>query len=109
MKNWKVKVPNKFKRRRWARLLKQQLSITIYCLPTKKTNFHIPFPFAANKQKFAVSIFRLQKTIGSCRFPLVPFSVSSVFRLRKHGDIHGDMETWKHADMQTWRPADMET
>jgi hypothetical protein len=35
------------------------------------------FPFAANKQKFAVSIFRLEHTQknGSCCFPLVPFSV----------------------------------
>jgi hypothetical protein len=35
--------------------------------------FH--FRFSANKRKFAVSIFRLQKTNGSRRFPLVPFSV----------------------------------
>jgi hypothetical protein len=37
-----------------ASFLKQQLSITVYGLPTRKTNFRFPFPFAANKQKFAV-------------------------------------------------------
>jgi hypothetical protein len=33
------------------------------------------FLFTANKRKFAVSVFCLHKTKGSCRFPLVPFSV----------------------------------
>jgi hypothetical protein len=40
-----------------------------------KTNFHFPFPLAANKQNFAVSVFRLQQTNGSCRFPLVLFYI----------------------------------
>ncbi len=47
-----------------------------------KTNSR--FPFAANKQKLAVSASRLQKTNGSCHFPLAEF--------RKHGDI----ETLRH-------------
>ncbi len=33
------------------------------------------FPSAENKRKFAVSVFRLQQTNRSSRFPLVPFSV----------------------------------
>ncbi len=33
------------------------------------------FPFAENQRKFAFSVFRLQHTNGSCRFPLVPIAV----------------------------------
>ncbi len=44
---------------RWARLLKQQSSITVYRLSTKETYFRFPFPFATNKRKF-VFIFCLQ-------------------------------------------------
>jgi hypothetical protein len=44
-----------------ARLLKQKSSITaIVCRPST-TNFRFPFLFAADKRKFAVSIFRLQQ------------------------------------------------
>jgi hypothetical protein len=50
-----------------------QLPFTV-CRP-RKTNFNCPFPFAANKWKFAVSVFCLQQTRGS-----FTFSVSSVFR-----------------------------
>jgi hypothetical protein len=35
-------------------------------------------PFAANKRKFAVSVFHLQQTNGDCHFPLVPFSVCGI-------------------------------
>jgi hypothetical protein len=58
-----------------ARLLRQQSSITVDRLPTKENK--LPFPFAANKQKFDVSLFHLQQTNGSCRF------FSSVFCLQK--------------------------
>jgi hypothetical protein len=45
----------------------------IVCRP-RKTNFRFVFPFAANKWKFAVSIFCLQKTKEtavscSCMYP----------------------------------------
>ncbi len=70
-------------------------------------NFRFPLLFAANKQKFAVSAFRLQKLNRSCHF-----SVSSVFRLRNFRNVetwtwwHGDMETWRwrhgDVDMETW-------
>jgi hypothetical protein len=39
-----------------------------------KENKH-RFPFAGNKRKFAVSVFCLQQTNRSCRFPLVPFYI----------------------------------
>jgi hypothetical protein len=63
---------------------------TVFRLPTKETNVHSPFRFAANKRKFAVSVFRLDKTSGSCRFPLVPFSVCGI-------RICGNMDT-----VHTW-------
>jgi hypothetical protein len=73
---------------RWARLLKQQSSITIYCLPTKK-----------NKLPFSVSVGSKQTEV--CHFPLLiaankrqPFSVTSVF-------VWGILETWRHGDMET--------
>jgi hypothetical protein len=34
----------------------------------RKTNFSFPFPFAAIKRKFAVSVFHLQQTNGNCCF-----------------------------------------
>ncbi len=61
----------------WSRLLKRQMSITVYCLPTRKTNFHFPCLFAENKQKCAVSVFHLQQTNRRCCF-----SVRSVFAYR---------------------------
>ncbi len=56
---------------RWARLLKQQMSITVYRLPTRKTKLR--FPLAENKQKLVVSIFCLQQTNGNFHFMLVPY------------------------------------
>jgi hypothetical protein len=80
---------------------------TVYCLPTKE-NVHFPFPFAANKWKFVVSVLRLQKTNGSCYTPFVLFG-----EFRKHGDMetwrNGDMETWRHGGMETRRQGDMRT
>ncbi len=49
-------------RHRSIRLLRQQSSITVYCLPTKENNL-------------SFSIFRLQQTNQSCCFPLVSFSI----------------------------------
>jgi hypothetical protein len=60
---------------RWANLLTQQTSIAFYRLPIKENKLPFPLPIAANKRKFAVSIFHLQQTNGSRRFPLVRFSV----------------------------------
>jgi hypothetical protein len=34
-----------------------------------KTNFRFPFPFAAKKQKCAISVFCLRQSNGSCHFP----------------------------------------
>ncbi len=109
---------------RWAILLKQQSSITVFRLLTKENKLlffvcskqmevcRFRFPFPTNKQK-------------------LPFSISSVFRLQnsgnmetwtwrhrdgdtetwrhRHGDMeHGEMETWRHGDVETWRHGDME-
>jgi hypothetical protein len=79
------------------------IAITVYLLPTKEKNVRFPFPFAANKRKFAVSVFRLQKTNGSCGFPLAPFSLCGIPEMSRHG--HGDVETWRH---DTWRHGNME-
>jgi hypothetical protein len=40
----------------------------VYHLPTRETNFRYPFPFAASKRKFAVSVLRLQQTNRSYPF-----------------------------------------
>jgi hypothetical protein len=41
---------------RWARLLKQQLSITVYF-----AKFHFAFQFVANKRKLAIFVFNCSK------------------------------------------------
>jgi hypothetical protein len=69
-----------------------------------KTSFRFLFAFAANKRKFSASVFRLQKTHGSCHFLIDPFSVCGKhggMETWKHRDI--DMETWKHGEIETWR------
>ncbi len=113
-----------------------ETAIVDYHLPFddqgKQTSvFRFPFPFGANKRKFTVSIFHLQQTNGSCRFPLDPFSVCSSVStnedlwnsaevgnfsklvstfavFRKYEDMtwrQGDMVTWRwrHGNMETWR------
>jgi hypothetical protein len=42
----------------------------------RKTNFRFPFSFAANRRKFAVSVFYLQQNKRE-----LPFFVNSVFRM----------------------------
>ncbi len=79
----------------------------VYHLPIKKKNLCFLFPFAANKQKFAVSVFCLQQTNWSCHFPLVQFSIRIIPETLKHG--HGDMETWRHRHRnETWKHGDMD-
>ncbi len=117
-------------RHRWARLLKQQWSITFIVCQPWKTDFRFPLPilaFSANKRKFARFCFPF--VVNKQK---LPFSVSSVFSLQTswnmemetlrhgletwshgHGDMktwrRGDMKTWRHVDMETWRHGDMET
>jgi hypothetical protein len=66
---------------------------------TASVDYRLSFADQENKLPLSVSVcseqtevcrfhFRLQKTIESSRFQLVSFSISSVFRLRKHEDIH---------------------
>jgi hypothetical protein len=54
---------------RWACLLKQQMLISLL-LADQGNKLRFPFPFEANKRKFAVSVYRLQQTNRSCRYPL---------------------------------------
>jgi hypothetical protein len=54
---------------------KRRMPLTI-CKP-RKTNLR--FPFAENKQKLALSIFRLQQINGSSHLLLVPFSVRILY------------------------------
>ncbi len=77
------RVTGGMKRHRWARLLKQQLPITIFrCRPKKKISvfrFHlretngIPFSVSLCRKQteVVVFVFRLQQTNRSCHFPLV--------------------------------------
>jgi hypothetical protein len=67
---------------RWACLLRQQSSITVYCLPTKENKR--PFSVSVCSKQTKVFFFRLQKTNGSCHFQLVP--------LRNYQNV--DVETW---------------
>jgi hypothetical protein len=74
-----------------------ETAIINYCLSFadqgKQTSF-FPFLFTANKGKFAVSIFHLKRTKGSCQFLLLPFYVCGISETWRHGD--GEMETWRH-------------
>jgi hypothetical protein len=50
-----------------------ETAIVDYCLSFAD---RLPFfPFAANKWKFAVSVFHLQQTNGTLPFLLLPFSI----------------------------------
>jgi hypothetical protein len=49
---------------KWARLLSQQTSITVHRSRPRKNNLLFS---AENKRMFAVSVFGLQQTNGSCR------------------------------------------
>jgi hypothetical protein len=100
-----------FTKRNFVENPKQQSLITVYLWPTKENE--LLFLFAANKRKFAVSVFRLRQTNGSCCFPFVLFLCTE---FRKHGDMDRetwDMETktWKHGelDMRQWRQWHMDT
>jgi hypothetical protein len=62
--------------------LKDSRQPIIVCRP-RKTNFGFLLPFAANKRKFALSVFCLQKTNENCCF-FVPFPFAE---FRKHEDV----------------------
>jgi hypothetical protein len=68
--------------------LKQQSLIIVYRYQLRKTNFYLPFPFAVNTRKFAVSFFGLQQTNGSCHFLLVPFSIYIYIHIYIHTYIY---------------------
>jgi hypothetical protein len=54
-----------------------------------KENKH-PFPFEANQRKFAVSVFSLQETNGSCRFFILSVSICRTPEMWRHG--HGQFK-----------------
>jgi hypothetical protein len=63
-------------------LVETPSSITIYRFPIKENKLPFPFPSAANKWKFTVTVFYLPR--------------------------HGDMEIRKHGEMEMWRRRDLE-
>jgi hypothetical protein len=85
----------------------------IVCRPRKK-NFYFPFPFVANKPKFAVSVFVCSRQTEAAIFRQFHFPFAE---FQKHGDMETETwkheayrhETWKHGDMETWRQGGMET
>jgi hypothetical protein len=74
----------------------KQTSVFHYFCSKQMEDCRFRFPFADNKWK-------------------LPFSISSVFCSRKHGDMgmetwrHGDMGKWRHGDTETWGDGDKET
>ncbi len=75
-----------------------ETSIVVYrivCLPRKIMSV-FPFPFAANKRKFAVSISVCRKQTEFAVFRLFRFPFAE---FQKRGGM--DMETWGHTDMET--------
>jgi hypothetical protein len=80
----------------------------IVCRP-RKTNVRFPFPFAANKREFAVSIFRLRKSRN-----VEPWTWRhGAKETRRQGDKvtrrQGDMDSWRHRSTEARRPGSMET
>jgi hypothetical protein len=63
-----------------------------------KKYIHFPFLFAANTQKFAVSVFRLQKN-QKLPFPLGPFSVCKIpdAPVWLRGFIRGEVRGFVHS------------
>jgi hypothetical protein len=108
---------------------------------TAIVNYCLSLADQGKKCPFSICVCSKQMEVYRFRFPFaeyiwkLPFSVSSIFCLWKHGDIdmetwtlrhgHGDMdmetwtwrhgrgdlETWRHGDrdMETWRHGNMET
>jgi hypothetical protein len=67
-----------------------------------------PFSFASDKRKFAVSVFRLQKTNEVAIFFQFRFLFVE-FRKCEDVDMEGDMKTLRHGDMESWRQEDKKT
>ncbi len=55
-------------------------------MPTKENKLSFSFPFALNKQKFAISVFRLQQANENCCFPLVQFFVCRIPETWRRGN-----------------------
>jgi hypothetical protein len=70
---------------------------TVHRLPTKEGKRPFSVSICSKQRKFTGSAFRLQKTNGSCRFPLVPFPVYGI----------PETWTWRNGDTDKWRHEDM--
>jgi hypothetical protein len=68
-----------------------------YCFSFADQRNKRPFSVsdATNKLKFAVSVFRLEKTSGSCRFLFAESGYVETW-------IHGHIESWKDGYKETW-------
>jgi hypothetical protein len=74
----------------------------LFAIKRKQTSDSVSV--CCNTLKFAVSVFHLQQTKGSCHFPLVTFYVCRIPETWRHGD----METWRHRNMEKWRHRDID-
>jgi hypothetical protein len=73
-----IVVPNQDRLHRWARLLRQQTSITVYRLPTKKNK--LPFSVSVGSKQTEVFRFRFRLPIAADK-PKLTFSITSDFRI----------------------------
>jgi hypothetical protein len=83
-------------------LPRQPSSITVYDLPTKENKLTVSVSVRSN-QKFAVSVFCLQKTREVAIFHLRN-SRNVEIRTWRHGNGNTDIETW---NMEKWRHGDI--
>jgi hypothetical protein len=70
--------PNQDRLHRWARLLRQQTSITVYRLPTEKNK--LPFSVSVGSKQTEVFRFRFRLPIAADKRKLT-FSITSDFRI----------------------------
>ncbi len=80
---------------RWVSFLKHQSSLTIYWLPSSKSNFRFPFLFAGKQMEVAV--------FHKLFFPFAETWKRRHGERRQGGMRHGAMETWRHGDIKRKR------
>ncbi len=90
---------------RWARLLSQQTSINVYCLPTKENERPFPLKQLKGCLPFSFSVCRKQLEVAAfCQFR---FANSRNMETMTWSYVDGDiramkMETQRHMDIETW-------
>jgi hypothetical protein len=60
----------------------QQLQLPFIIFRPRKTNFRFPFPFTANRRKFAVSLFHCWKQTEDAVSPVVLYCHPRVFEIK---------------------------